>query len=318
MGDWVGQATWKDGSSDDLAVRMIPDGDGRYRLRVFSTFAERVPVQHELLGRIADERFVFLDDLPLEAAHVLRSVEDGLVVRAAMWSGEGGNRVAGSVSGRLGGSFVLEKQEWKPSPTLGREAPEGAVALFDGSDLDHWVKRGNPSEPAGWKLVEGGAMEVAGGDIMTREKFGDHELHLEFRLPYMPGARGQGRANSGVYPQGRYELQVLDSYGLNGEDNECGGIYTLAQPLVNMCAPPLVWQTYDITFRAPRFASGGERISAARITVVHNGTVIHDDLELEKPTGGALNGEEEGPGPLLLQDHGNPVWYRNIWARPLE
>jgi hypothetical protein len=258
---------------------MIPDGDRRYRMRVFSTFSERVPVQHELRGTIADGRFVFLDDAPLEAGLVLRAADDGLVVRAAMWSGEGAERVSGEIAGRLGGKFVLEKAPWKPSPTLGRKAPEGAIVLFDGSNLDHWVKRGDPSSPAEWKLVDGGAMEIAGGDIMTRQRFGDHELHLEFLLPYMPGARGQGRANSGVYPHGRYEVQVLDSYGLEGEDNECGGIYTQAKPKLNMCAPPLEWQTYDITIRAPRFDDAGNRISKARITVLHNGVAIHESLE---------------------------------------
>jgi hypothetical protein len=124
----------------------------------------------------------------------------------------------------------------------------------------------------------------------------------------MPDAGGQGRGNSGVYLQERYEVQVLDSYGLEGKDNECGGIYKIGEPSVNMCAPPTQWQTYDITFYAP----SADRTNA-QVTVVHNGVTIHDELKLPKPTGGALNSDVNKPGGIYLQDHGNPVQYRNIW-----
>jgi len=131
---------------------------------------------------------------------------------------------------------------------------------------------------------------------------------VEFRTPFMPDARCQGRGNSGVYLQERYEVQVLDSYALEGEDNECGGIYKVGAPLVNMCAPPTQWQTYDITFYAP----SAEKKNA-RVTVVHNGVTIHDNLSLPKPTGGALDSDVNKAGGIYLQDHGNPVQYRNIW-----
>ena len=131
----------------------------------------------------------------------------------------------------------------------------------------------------------------------------------------MPTARGQARGNSGVYLQGRYEVQVLDSFGLAGEDNECGGIYQVSRPRVNMTLPPLQWQTYDIDFTAARFDSAGEKTANARLTVRHNGVLIHDDLELPGTTGG---GDPEGPEPgaLHLQDHWNPVFYRNVWVLP--
>ena len=146
----------------------------------------------------------------------------------------------------------------------------------------------------------------------SKEKFGDHSLHLEFRTPFKPHARGQKRGNSGVYVQSRYEIQVLDSFGLEGKNNECGGIYSIAQPKVNMCFPPLTWQTYDIDFTAARY-DGEKKVKNARITVKHNGVVIMDDLELPHGTPGRLE-EGSGPAPLYLQGHGNPVFYRNIWV----
>lgn len=158
------------------------------------------------------------------------------------------------------------------------------------------------------------------GDIMSRKKFTDFELHLEFRTPFMPAARGQGRGNSGVYLQGRYEVQVLDSYGLEGRDNECGGIYKVGAPLVNMCAPPLQWQTYDMTFYAPRFDEDGSKTENARLTVLHNGVKIHNDIEIPEPTGAAWDRVDDNlsqPGGIALQDHGNPVQYRNIWVLEL-
>jgi len=136
---------------------------------------------------------------------------------------------------------------------------------------------------------------------------------LEFRTPYMPQARGQGRGNSGVYIQQRYEVQILDSFGLDGVDNECGGLYKQTAPAVNMCLPPLAWQTYDIWFTAARFAADGKtKVANARITVLHNGVPIHANREITAKTGG---GKVEGPEdfPINLQDHGNPVTYRNIW-----
>jgi hypothetical protein len=157
-------------------------------------------------------------------------------------------------------------------------------------------------------------MEVVpgGGSLITKQKFTEYFLHVEFRSPFMPNETGQGRGNSGVYNQGRYEVQILDSYGLEGEDNECGGIYKIARPLVNMCAPPMQWQTYDITFSAPRFGSNAEIMEGARLTVIHNDVLIHDNLEIPGPTGGAM-GELDQAGPIMLQDHGDPVQFRNIW-----
>lgn len=205
----------------------------------------------------------------------------------------------------------------RESPTLGAKPPEGAVVLFAGADRNAF--RGGTVTPEGWLQVGPAAppADAAGGkpprgDVLSEAAFGDFTLHLEFRSPYMPTATGQARGNSGVYLQNRYEVQVLDSFGLEGADNECGGIYKASRPDVNMCLPPLAWQTYDIDFTAPRFDADGKKTAPARVTVRHNGVVIHEDLELPAITPGGFK-DEQASGPLKLQDHGNPVQFRNVW-----
>lgn len=196
--------------------------------------------------------------------------------------------------------------------------PTGAIVLFDGKGLDLWTKTDGKSAPA-WILVDGGAAQVQGGNIMTRKTFDGHfKLHVEFRVPYMPAAKGQGRGNSGVYLQGRYEVQILDSYGLKSQDNDCGGIYKVATPRVNACKAPTVWQSYDIDFRAPVFRDG-KKVEPAKISVVQNGVPIQEDISIPiDNTVAGLGGDPSKPGPIMLQDHGNPVQYRNIWLQPLE
>jgi hypothetical protein len=166
-------------------------------------------------------------------------------------------------------------------------------------------------------MVDDGAAEVTNPSLVTKQTFGDGRIHIEFRTPFMPSERGQGRGNSGVYVQGRYEIQVLDSFGLTPADNLCGGIYKQAVPKAQACYPPLSWQTYDVTFHAPKFDSSGKKVKNAVITVVHNGIVIHDNLELDHPTPGGVADNEVDQGPILLQHHHNPVRYRNIWVAPL-
>ena len=206
------------------------------------------------------------------------------------------------VSDKDGGELGSLKRVVRKSPTLGDKAPEGAVVLFDGTNADAWEK-GRINEK-GW-LMQG---------VTSKQKFGDFKLHVEFHLPYQPYARGQGRGNSGFYAHGRYEVQVLDSFGLNGEHNECGGIYTVAQPTVNMCFPPLQWQTYDVDFKGARFDADGKKTANARLTVKHNGVLIHDDVEADHSTTAAPLKEGPEPGPVYFQDHGNPVHFRNIWV----
>lgn len=196
----------------------------------------------------------------------------------------------------------LKKVERK-SPTLGEKPPKDAIVLFDGSSAEAF-EGGKLSDD---KLLQQGCT--------SKQKFGSHKLHLEFRTPYQPEDSGQGRGNSGVYLQGRYEVQILDSFGLTGEQNECGGIYSVAKPLVNMALPPLAWQTYDIDYTAARY-DGEKLVANPRATVKHNGVTIHDDVELpgDRNTTAAPVKAGPEPGPLYLQDHGNPVRFRNIWV----
>jgi hypothetical protein len=212
--------------------------------------------------------------------------------------------VGDTLSGKTDAGEAFElKHTVRHSPAAGAKAPAGAIILFDGSNVDAFT---------GAKLLPNGLM-AEGGE--TKQKFTDFTLHVEFFLPFKPFAHGQERGNSGVYLQHRYETQVLDSFGLKGMDNECGGIYTKIPPTVNMCYPPLTWQTYDIDFNAARYENG-KKTANARVTVVHNGVKVHDNVEIDSSTGGGVKevpAENVQSGPLYLQNHGNPVAYRNVW-----
>jgi hypothetical protein len=197
--------------------------------------------------------------------------------------------------------------------------PKDAIILFDGKSLDDWTKTDGKTKPD-WKLLEGGIMQVEGGDNIISKKMleGNFKLHVEFRVPYLPKEKGQARGNSGVYVQGRYEVQVLDSYGLDSKDNDCGAIYGVAAPLKNACKAPTVWQTYDIEFYSP-VCENGKKVEPPRVTVHHNGVLIHDNLKITKDnTTAGLGGDVCKPGPLMLQSHGAPVQFRNIWMVPVK
>jgi len=197
------------------------------------------------------------------------------------------------------------KRVVRTSPTEGAPPPDGAVVLFDGKNVDAWKD--------GARLTADGLLS---NGATSRQEFQSFRLHVEFRTPYKPAARGQERGNSGVYAQSRYEVQVLDSFGLKGEDNEAGGIYSVAPPTLNMCFPPLQWQTYDIDFVAAAFDAEGKKTQDATLTVRHNGVLVQDGTTLPRATTAAPLGEGPSPGPLYLQDHGNPVHYRNVWILP--
>lgn len=287
VGEYVG--TTVDGAK--WGVQVIALGDGKFR---GVAYPGGLPGDgysggeiHQVDGVRDGKHVVFKSD------NLTSTVADGVI----------------SVRNNDGEEGASLKRVERKSPTLEAKPPAGAVVLFDGKNADAWVSaKDNKSKAA---ITKDGLL-VAGAN--SKETFGDCMLHVEFRLPYMPKATGQGRGNSGVYLQGRYEVQVLDSFGLSGENNECGGIYSIRKPDVNMCLPPLVWQTYDIDFTAARFDAAGKKTANARMTVKHNGVVIHDNVEVPKTTTAAPNKEGPEPGFLHLQDHGNPVRYRNVWA----
>ena len=289
QGEYVGDFI-EDGEKTKIGLQIIAMGGGNFRA---VSFTGGLPGA----GWKRGDKTEYVDCSLNDRGQVVFKLEDGE-----------GTAVATIKDGKLiateGDALIARVEKvHRKSPTLGAKPPKGAVVLFDGSEKSagNWVRG---------QVVLG---DLLRHDVETKEKFQDHSLHLEFRTPFMPHARGQGRGNSGMYVQGRYECQILDSFGLEGKNNECGGIYSIAEPIVNMALPPLVWQTYDVDFTAARFNDTGKKIQNARVTIKHNGVVIHDDLELTHGTPGK---HKEGPTAdiLYLQGHGNPVVFRNVWA----
>jgi len=284
QGEYVGQVETDQGK-EKYGVQVIALGDGKFRA---VSYKGGLPgdgwdggERGQSDGQRKDGAVVFASaDSPLTG-----TLKDGQIVVA-----------------NEGKTIATLKRVDRQSPTLRAKPPRGAVVLFDGS---------TPERFEGGRMTRDGLlMEGA----TSKQKFQSFTLHLEFQLPFQPFDRGQGRGNSGFYAQGRYEVQILDSFGLKGEDNECGGIYRVGRPAVNMCYPPLTWQTYDVQFTAARFQDG-KKVANARMTVRHNGVVIHKDLEIPATTVAAPVGREgPEPGPVYLQNHGNPVRFRNLWV----
>jgi hypothetical protein len=198
--------------------------------------------------------------------------------------------------------------------------PSDAIVLFDGEDLSQW-KSDKDGGPAKWEVKDGAARVNGTGYISTKQSFGDCQLHIEWATPAEVKGEGQGRGNSGVYLQGRYEIQILDSYiNKTYYDGQAGAVYKEYAPLVNVCRKPGEWQAYDIIYHAPRFDDAGKLLKPGRVTVLQNGVLIQDNVEIKGPTGAA--GEPKYTAhplkqPLTLQDHHNPVRFRNIWIREL-
>jgi hypothetical protein len=283
QGEYEGQLL----SGEKAGAQVIAEGDGKFIARFY---------RHGLPGAGWDGKTDFRVPVKTEngkgqfKADLKKDKVTGVI---------GDGRIVLTADGKT--DTVTYHRVHRKSPTLGAKPPEGAVVLFDGASADEWN---------GGKLVHGNLLN---NGITSKKTFKDHKTHLEFILPFMPYARDQGRANSGVYVQNRYELQILDSFGLKGENNECGGFYTQYAPLVNMCYPPLSWQTYDIEFKAARFDSSGKKTADAVATVLHNGVLIQDHVKLKGPTPAGQK-EADTPGPIQLQNHGNPVYFRNIWV----
>ncbi|MDP6547057.1 MAG: ThuA domain-containing protein [Phycisphaerae bacterium] len=296
MGDYAGTRTLADGKKTPAVAQVLALGNGEHSVTILPEFDKRVKPFGVLKGK----------------------VEGGKLAVAA------GEKKGVIADGKLTGGCSKSKFEMKKvvrlSPTMGAKPPTGAMVLLskDTKDLnDEW--KSSKGKNFSWFLKKGGVMQCRArtGGAVTKKTFASAKIHLEFRTPFLPRHRGQGRGNSGMYVHGRYEVQILDSYTLYGRDNECGGIYKKGTPLVNMCAPPLQWQTYDATIIAPKM-NGNKVVEPGTLTVIHNGVLIQDKIKLPGPTGGAYAKGMSDKGGIYIQDHGHPVEFRNIWVKELK
>lgn len=299
LGDWQGQG---------LVAQVIPRGDGKYQLNLLPEFDVKCQPLAVVTGQATDG--------------VLRFAQDGSSGQAQ------GQQMAVTRPGNGQPEAFTLKPVVRLSPTVGAKPPQGAVVLFDGSGFEAWEVQAAKNAPAeiAWELCED-FMRVtpvnqetrAGHSLITKRAFRDFRMHFEFRLALMADKTGQARSNGGLVfgDANWYEIQVLDSYGLEGLDNECGGIYKVGAPAVNMCRPPLLWQTYDIEYRAPRYGADGQRTQPGRISVRHNGVPIHQDAELpdapQAEQRRKANPDSIPTGRIILHYHRDPVEYRNIW-----
>jgi 3-keto-disaccharide hydrolase len=227
--------------------------------------------------------------------------EEGKPPRILPWNGYTGSFSEGAMTLKSPEATVKLKKIERQSPRAGAKPPEGATVLFDGKNADAW---------------ENGHVDSRGllqSGTKTKKKYQDFVLHVEFLLPFKPESFDQGRGNSGIYIQDRYEVQVLDSFAETPHFNGCAAMYRQHSPSINACYPPLQWQTYDIDFHAAKFDASGKKTKNAVVTVIHNGVTVQDHYELTAKTGA---GAPEGPTPgsIQLQGHNNPVFYRNIWV----
>jgi hypothetical protein len=306
MGNWEG--TWKsqDGSEGRLSARIIDEGKGSFRALLEAEAGFGEVIKGVLKGTAKGRAVEFVG-----TADVGNIPEGGYKCTARV----SGDTFAGSYSSLEDRGTLVMKKVFKKSPTLGQKPPKGAIVLFDGKDLSKWV--GKDGQPNPWKLVDGAMEAVSGtGFIVTKDKFNDFKLHIEFRVPLMEDARDQGRGNSGVFMPGNCEeVQILDSFGFEPSKGSCGALYDQQPPLVNASLPPGEWQTYDITCLVPRFDDSGKMIRKTILTIRHNGLLIHDAFPAKRATARRHGDDFRG---ILLQDHGNPVRFRNIWLVPIE
>jgi len=291
QGEYLGEYSTRDGKTAKLGAQVVALGDGNF-LAVF--------LPGGLPGEGSDGK------TRIEVPGKAHDPAGGEVVFKAA-DGKGGQGYSAAhntdaLRGQTdqGETFVLKKVERK-SPDEGAKPPAGATVLFDGTNTDAWVD-GHMDE-----------RHLLAAGTKTKKTFQDFTLHVEFIEPFKPLGRDQDRGNSGIYIQDRYEVQILNTFGYPPEFNGSGSLYRQHAPSINMCYPPLRWQTYDIDFRAAKFDAGGKKTQNAVVTVRHNGVVVQDKYEIKDKTGA---GQKEGPtpGPIQLQGHGNPVFFRNIWV----
>ena len=296
MGEYDGFWTAENGARGRFTAQIRPVSNNRYDGFILM-FRARNPVTSLNLSPGTYEN----GQMAFTAATATRESGGDLLAQSEATGAIKEGKLSGTFKGELGeGKFEATKSE-RRSSTLGAKPPAGAIVLFDGKPGEAW-------EDFNWPVVDGAA-QVGANNVKVKEPLRDFRLHLEFRTPYMPAETGQKRGNSGVYLQGKYEVQVLDSFGLFAlKDNDCGGIYKVQAPTLNACLPPMEWQIYDITFRS----------SGPTITVSLNGSVVINEAKV--PANLVANGTGGGDpnaGFLLLQNHNDPVQFRNIWAQPL-
>jgi hypothetical protein len=307
QGEYVGKL-----GGEKLGAQVIALGNGYFQTVVYpgGLPGDGWDGKHKILmdGKLEDGKAVFT---PTRGKRRYKTQKPDEFSATSKFPPDGQKDYTGTISddtftGKTddGKEFTLKKTLRK-SDTLGAKPPKDALVLFDGTNTDQWN---------GGRLdKKTHLLNTDGHDIRTKKKFNNYTVHVEFMEPYRPDARDQGRGNSGFYQVDMYEVQILDSFGLDGKNNECGGIYSLVAPKLNMCLPPLTWQTYDVDFTNAVQGPDGKKAKNARITVKLNGVVIHDDVEIKGKTGGARGDAEGTPGPLQLQGHGNPLQFRNIW-----
>lgn len=319
MGNYQGTITGKHWTNKNFRAQVVALSGGRYRCVLLFSEEGQPEQRAEIKGMKAPLGSALLEQDREKAKKMVEVNFEGEADFGNAFGGKGvvkgtikNETFLGTIQqGKELANFQLKRVFITP-PTLGQKAPEGAIVLYDGTNLDKWDVKPH------WQILEDGSVQIVGSNLCTKEEYGDGLYHIEFMCPFMPNKTGQARGNSGVYIFGRYEVQVLDSFGDPPADNLCGGIYKAATPKVCASLPPLQWQTYDITFTGPKFDENGNKIKNAFITVYHNGILIHDNVELKGPTPGGVSDKESPKGVLMLQDHGDPVRYRNIWYKPAE
>ncbi len=301
MGKYEGYWQTKKGAKGPVTAQIRPVSNNRYDGFVLLTRLRGGPVTAVELRAAPAEQ----SGIEFSGATPDKESQGDLLGKSQVECELKNGKLTGKITGDLGeGTFEATKVELK-SKTMGSRPPKHAIVLFDGKDAAGW-------SDFHWKITNDGAIEVTKGDIHAKDQVGSFKLHVEFRTPYMPTALGQERGNSGVYLQSKYEVQVLDSFGIYPlQDNDCGGVYKVKAPQVNACFPPMSWQTFDITYIENKGQS-------PVITVVQNGLTVVDHVKVpETLVKSGTGGADENAGFLKLQDHGNPVQYRNIWAEPL-
>ncbi len=322
QGNWLGEWALSSGGGGKSLAQIVALGKGEYQA-VFTAYdsgeQDSATFRFLIAGSTLDGKAVF--DTTIDLGEKVGTFDWKANVEKDLFAGTFSNKK------NYIGTLKLKRIEKKPD-NVGMKPLPGSIVLFDGTNLDQWTKP--EGEPAAWDVKEGvlsvlprtGLEGTTGRHLVAKESFGSAQIHLEYRTPFLPEARGQERANSGVFLQGRYEIQIVDSFGQAREvnnfgelsdDDSAGAIYKYAAPTENVTLPPGEWQSLDITFLPPNLDAKGEVGKPAEITVVHNGTTIHDRVKVHKRTQNSPVKDYASKAGLILEDGGQAVQFRNIW-----